>query len=118
MYDDLRRSKPQKSFQLDPPAEDTVSYQFQITSGPGAARLIKIAPFYPDSYLCGDADGSSSVTISDSVYLINYIFAGGPAPNPLLAGDADCSGIVTISDTVYLINYIFAGGPAPCASCP
>lgn len=69
-------------------------------------------------YLCGDADGSGAISISDAVYLINYIFAGGPAPNPLLAGDADCSGLVTISDAVYLINYIFAGGSVPCAACP
>lgn len=69
-------------------------------------------------YTCGDADGSGSVTISDAVYLINYIFGGGPAPNPVLSGDADCSGTVTISDAVYLINYIFAGGMAPCAACP
>ncbi len=68
--------------------------------------------------LCGDADGTGSVTISDAVRLINYIFSGGPAPNPLLSGDADCSGLVTISDAVYLINYIFAGGPTPCAACP
>jgi len=70
------------------------------------------------SYVCGDADGSESVTVSDVVYLINYIFAGGPAPNPLLSGDVDCTGAVSISDAVYLINYIFAGGPAPCAACP
>lgn len=68
-------------------------------------------------FLCGDADGSNLVTISDAVHLINYIFAGGPAPSPLFAGDADCSGGVTISDAVYLINYIFAGGSAPCTAC-
>ena len=67
---------------------------------------------------CGDADKNGLVTISDAVYLINYIFSGGPAPNPLLSGDADCNGIVTISDPVYLINFIFSGGPAPCAACP
>ncbi len=67
---------------------------------------------------CGDADGSSAISISDAVYLINFIFAGGPAPNPMLSGDADCSNAISISDAVYLINYIFAGGPAPCAACP
>ncbi len=67
---------------------------------------------------CGDADFNGIVTISDAVYLINYIFSGGPAPNPLLSGDADCNAIVTISDAVYLTNFIFSGGPAPCASCP
>ncbi len=70
------------------------------------------------SYVCGDADGSSIMTISDAVYLINYIFAGGQPPTPSAAGDADCNAIITISDAVYLINYIFGGGPAPCANCP
>ncbi|MGB5107283.1 MAG: dockerin type I domain-containing protein, partial [Candidatus Zixiibacteriota bacterium] len=69
-------------------------------------------------FVCGDPDGNSIITISDAVFLINYIFAGGPEPLPILSGDADCNGIVTISDAVFLINYIFAGGPAPCASCP
>jgi hypothetical protein len=69
------------------------------------------------SALCGDASGDQAVDISDAVYLINYIFSGGPAPNPLEAGDASCDGSVDISDAVYLIAYIFAGGPAPCAEC-
>lgn len=68
-------------------------------------------------YVCGDADGSAAVNISDAVYLISYIFAGGPAPNPLESADADCSGTVNISDAVYLISFIFSGGPAPCAGC-
>jgi len=65
---------------------------------------------------CGDADGSGGIDISDAVFLIQYIFAGGPAPNPICLGDADGSGSVDISDAVYLIQYIFAGGPAP--HCP
>ena len=67
-------------------------------------------------YMSGDADGSGTIDVSDAVYLISYIFAGGPAPNPLNCGDADCSGTVDISDAVYLIAYIFAGGPAPCVA--
>jgi hypothetical protein len=68
-------------------------------------------------FICGDADASGAVAVSDAVYLINYIFAGGPAPKPLGAGDSDCSGLLSITDAVYIINYIFAGGPTPCASC-
>ncbi len=69
-------------------------------------------------WVCGDANGNGFVNISDAVYLLNYIFSSGPAPNPLLAGDANCSGGINISDAVYLINYIFSGGPMPCAACP
>jgi len=65
-------------------------------------------------YICGNADGLGSVDIDDVVYLIAYIFSGGPAPEPLAAGDAECSMGVDIDDVVYLIGYIFSGGPPPC----
>ena len=74
--------------------------------------------FFVSIYLCGDADGSGLIDIDDVVFLINYIFAGGPAPDPYEQGDADCSGLIDIDDAVYLIQYIFAGGPSPCADCP
>jgi len=69
-------------------------------------------------YVGGDADGSGSSDIDDVVFLINYIFVGGEAPDPFETGDADCSGGVDIDDVVYLIQFIFAGGPEPCAECP
>jgi hypothetical protein len=85
-----------------PPTADTVGFDITIVNPP---------------YICGDADGNSIITISDAVFLISYIFAGGPVPDPIQAGDADCNSILTISDAVVLISYIFAGGPAPCAGC-
>ncbi len=63
--------------------------------------------------LCGDANGTGTINISDAVYVINYIFGGGPAPNPICLGDANGTGSVNISDAVYIINFIFGGGPAP-----
>ncbi len=57
--------------------------------------------------LAGDADGSSSVTISDAVYLINYIFAGGRPPVTACGGDPDGNGMITVSDVVFLTRYIF-----------
>jgi hypothetical protein len=74
-------------------------------------------PLSEMQYSPGDANGDLTVNISDAVYLINYIFVGGSAPDPLWNGDADCTGIISISDAVYLITYIFAGGPAPGAAC-
>jgi len=64
--------------------------------------------------LIGDCDGSGSITISDAVFLISYIFAGGSPPAPLQVGDVNCDTQVSVSDAVYLISYIFAGGPPPC----
>jgi hypothetical protein len=68
----------------------------------------------PPPYVCGDADGSTGVDIDDVVYLIAYIFSGGPAPVPYESGDANCSGEIDIDDVVYVIGYIFSGGNAPC----
>lgn len=65
----------------------------------------------------GDANGDGLASISDVVYLINYYFAGGPAPSGCtLLGDADGNGVLSISDAVYMISYIFQGGPAPLCS--
>ena len=65
-------------------------------------------------YICGDGDGSGAVDIDDAVYLIQYIFSGGPAPEPIESGDADCSSAIDIDDAVFLIQYIFSGGNSPC----
>lgn len=63
----------------------------------------------------GDANGDDRWTVSDAVYLINYLFKAGSSPIPiLLAGDANCDTHVTVSDVVFLINYLFKGGPQPC----
>jgi hypothetical protein len=69
-----------------------------------------------DPSCCGDADSSGDIDIDDAVYLISYIFGGGPAPEPYEVGDFDCSGNIDIDDLVYVITYIFSGGRAPCDS--
>ncbi len=61
----------------------------------------------------GDADGDSTIQISDIVSLINHLFKDQPALNPLCRGDANADGNVLLSDIVYLINYLFKSGPAP-----
>jgi hypothetical protein len=67
-------------------------------------------------YVCGDANGDDQISIADAVYMINYVFTGGPAPDPLEAGDANCDGTLNLADAVFIVNHIFAGGPPPC--CP
>ncbi|MGB8657241.1 MAG: right-handed parallel beta-helix repeat-containing protein [Candidatus Zixiibacteriota bacterium] len=68
--------------------------------------------------LSGDCTGNGIVDAGDIVYLINYLFKGGPAPNPLWMGDVTCNGVVDAGDVVYLVNYLFKGGPPPCCHCP
>lgn len=58
----------------------------------------------------GDANGDGSVTPADVFYMVNNLFAGGPAP---VVGDANGDGVTNAADVFYLINYLFAGGPPP-----
>ena len=64
-------------------------------------------------YITGDANADGDINIADVVYLVNYLFIDGFAPEPLEAGDANCDGVVNIADVVYLVNYLFGGGPPP-----
>ncbi len=67
--------------------------------------------------LCGDANRDFTVNIGDAVYLITYIFKGGPPPNPECSGDSNGDLTVNIGDAVYLITFIFKGGPGPVPGC-
>ncbi len=87
----------------------TVSGQFVDSSPFNVAGLVRLIGSHP-----GDANGNGGIDVTDVVYLVAYIFSGGPAPNPLAAGDADCDGVVTIADAVYLIEYVFLHGAPPC----
>lgn len=66
------------------------------------------------NYVCGDANGDLSVNVADAVFLINYVFKGGAAPDPLDSGDANGDLSVNVADAVFLINYVFKGGVPPC----
>ena len=65
------------------------------------------------NFLRGDCNDDGVIDIADVVYLINYLFIDGPAPDPLCVGDVNCDGKVDIADVVYLVNYLFIGGPPP-----
>jgi hypothetical protein len=79
-----------------------------------AGGVVDTFTYYAPWYKTGDATGDWKVDVGDVVYLINYLFTNGPAPDPMEAGDANCDGTVDIADVIYLINYLFTGGPAPC----
>ncbi len=68
-------------------------------------------------YVAGDANGDELVALADVVYLINYLYKGGPPPDPLAAGDPNADCIIDIADVVYLLDYLYRGGPPPQPGC-
>lgn len=84
-----------------PPKKDTMEIEIEVIE-------------YTAPYICGNANSDTQVNVSDAVYIINYVFVGGDAPDPIETADANCDATVNVSDAVYLINYVFIGGNAPC----
>jgi hypothetical protein len=94
----------------DPPYEIT----FNAMDSEGRTGSLTVLLGVQEPYICGDCNADGTANITDAVYIITYIFDGGPPPNPLASGDANCDGTVNVTDAVYLIQYIFNGGPDPC----
>ncbi len=67
--------------------------------------------------LCGDTNDDGYVNIGDAIFMVNYVFNGGPAPDPIEKGDVNCDNDTNIGDAIYMVNYIYNGGSAPCDGC-
>jgi len=63
----------------------------------------------------GDANDDAVINVGDVVYLVTYLYKGGPEPIPVVdAGDVNHDCVVNVGDIVYLVTYLYKGGPAPC----
>jgi hypothetical protein len=65
------------------------------------------------SFVRGNANADESTDLSDAVFILNYLFLGGPEPSCDDAADADDNGLLQITDAVYLLNFLFLGKPQP-----
>jgi hypothetical protein len=77
--------------------------------------LIDLLAAVQYSFSTGDVNRDGRNSVSDVVFLINYLLKGGPEPYLLYRGDVNCDQNTTISDVVYLINYLFKSGSEPCS---
>ena len=104
-------------FTWDPTPSETGTYTFIVgTTDFLAADECSLFVTLADgsTIACGDIDATGQIDIDDIVYLISFVFQGGPEPILYSSGDVDCSGGIDIDDVVYLIAYVFQGGNAPC----
>jgi hypothetical protein len=53
------------------------------------------------------------IDIADAVYLVNYLYKSGPAPDPQQAGDVNCDAGCELADVVFLLNFLYKSGPPP-----
>ena len=64
-------------------------------------------------WVCGDADDNGEINLLDIVFMINYKFKSGPAPEIEQACDVDNNGTFNLLDITSMIDYKFKGGPDP-----
>jgi hypothetical protein len=66
----------------------------------------------------GDADASGELTVTDAVFSLSYLFAGGPSPACVKSADTNDDGQLDLADPVALLGFLFLGGSAPGAPSP
>ena len=71
----------------------------------------------PERLIRGDANGDSSIDISDVIAGLGYTFSGNPV-GCLDALDANDSGGIDISDSIFMLAYIFSAAAEPLAPFP
>ncbi len=89
----------------------TVNFTAQVEDIAGSTDERLFTLIIGPSYICGDVDGSDSdPNVADVTYLVDYLFLGGPPPQPIEAADVDGANGVNIADLTYLVNYLFGEG--------
>ncbi|OGC84809.1 MAG: hypothetical protein A2W07_02110 [candidate division Zixibacteria bacterium RBG_16_43_9] len=69
---------------------------------------------HQEGYYRGDVNKDRKLDLADIVYLVAYVFKGGPMPKEFTdQGDVNNDGSVNVADVVYLVAYTFKKGPAP-----
>ncbi len=97
----------------------TFSLEVEDNSDPVQSMTMSFAiTVNPPLPVCGDLTGDQTVNVTDAVYLLNYIYLDGDAPDNLEVADVNCDDKVNLVDIIYIINYVFRGGAVPCADCP
>ncbi len=69
----------------------------------------------------GDTNGDWDLDLSDVIYMLNYLYLGGPASVPhicssdaaLQNGDTNGDSEFNLTDSIYLLSHLFLGGPEP-----
>ncbi len=112
---------------FDPGVDALQSYQYLLIAEDISGQFSPHSEILTVSFVGGccnirgdiNNSGGLPLDISDLVFLVEYMFAGGPEPVCLEEADinGDSGEAIDISDLVHLIDYMFLSGPPP-VPCP
>lgn len=64
----------------------------------------------------GDVNNDQMIDVGDMVYLLEHLFNGGPAPQPLpCVGDTNGDNSLDTADVITISDYLYLNGPEPVA---
>lgn len=63
--------------------------------------------------MCGDINSDDAVNMLDITYLIDYLYCGGPEPNPPEMGNINGDESINLLDITYLISFLYLAGNPP-----
>jgi len=69
--------------------------------------LFGSAPLSAQVFVRGRVNADAAIDLGDPVFLLNYLFADGPAPTCLKAADANDDGELNIADPVRILGHLF-----------
>jgi mono/diheme cytochrome c family protein len=67
----------------------------------------------PEVFLRGDPNSSGDVDLSDAIYILRYLFFGGPAALCDGQSNTNSSRGTDLSDAIFVLRFLFNGGPEP-----
>jgi len=77
-------------------------------------RRFLYGALHQQGYYRGDVNKDGKLNVTDVIYLVNYLFKGGPKPIEFVdQGNVNNDANTNVADVIYIVNYLFKGGPAP-----
>ena len=86
--------------------------------GSSTIKVLPVVPPLPKFFLRGDIDNNRRVELTDSIFLLSFLFLGGDKPRCVDAADIHDDGRVDITSAIALLNFLFLGGIPPAVPFP
>jgi len=92
---------------------------YHLTEASAEALMAKVNDYFgiEPFVLYGDINGDENINLMDIIFLINYLYKGGPAPSSINNADVNGSCSVNVLDVSYMVDYLYRGGPQPQPGC-
>jgi len=101
-------------FRLDPGDDAGTTLEIDYIRFGDCTGIIDDGPLF----IRGDSDGNGGLELTDAVFLLNFLFLGGPPPLCAAAANSNGEGAPGLTSAIYVLNFLFLGGPQPPAPYP